>query len=88
MISDEMGTRSRHQSGGPSDEVVGFEQHVSGAIGEGVFQFVDHQPIAIDAQALLNTALDTFRRSFAQEESRRLPMFNEQYAYGFRVPKN
>ena len=35
-----------------------------------------------------NTALDTFRRSFAQEESRRFPMFNEQYAYGFRVPKN
>ncbi len=53
-----------------------------------MFEFVDHQPIAIDAQALLNTALDTFRRSFAQEESRRFPMFNEQYAYGFRVPKN
>ena len=32
MISDEIGTRSRHQSGEPSDEVVGFEQHVGGAI--------------------------------------------------------
>jgi hypothetical protein len=52
MISDEMGARSRHQGGEASDEVDGFEQHVSGAIGEGVFEFVDHQPIAIDAQAL------------------------------------
>ncbi len=32
VISDEMGARSRHQRGEASDEVWGFEQHVSGAI--------------------------------------------------------
>ena len=32
VISDEMGARSRHQGGETSDEVLGFEQHVSGAI--------------------------------------------------------
>ncbi len=41
------------ESDEPSDKFDGFEQHVCGAIGEGVFEFVDHQPIAIDAQALL-----------------------------------
>ncbi len=32
VISDEMGARSRHQCCEASDEVVGFEQHMSGAI--------------------------------------------------------
>jgi hypothetical protein len=34
MISDQMGPRTRHQRGEASDEIVGFEQHVGGAIGE------------------------------------------------------
>ena len=44
VISDEMDAWSRHQGGETSDEVMRFEQHVSGAIGESMFEFVDHQP--------------------------------------------
>ena len=55
VVSDEMGTRSRHQGGEASDEVLGFEQHLGSAIGEGMFQLVDHQSITIDARALLGS---------------------------------
>ena len=46
VIPQRMDPRSGYWGGESSDEVTRFEQHVSGAIGESMFEFVDHQPIA------------------------------------------
>ena len=35
-----------------SNKVIGFKQHMGGAIGEGALELVDDQAVAIDAQAV------------------------------------
>ena len=35
MVSDEMGSATGHECGETSNKVIGFEQHMGGAIGEG-----------------------------------------------------
>jgi hypothetical protein len=44
---------SRNQRRESGDEVLGLEQHVSGAVSERALQLKHHQPITIKAQTLL-----------------------------------
>lgn len=52
MKPDEVSARSWDQGRQPSDEVQRFEQNMGGAIAKGVFEFVDHQAVAVAAEAL------------------------------------
>ena len=49
---DEVTARARHQRGQANDEVQRREHHVGGAIGKRGLELLDHQPVAVAAQAL------------------------------------
>ena len=52
VVSDEMAPRAWNECGQTSDEVERLEQDVSGAVAEGVFELIDDEAIAIDAETL------------------------------------
>ena len=51
VVTHQMPVRSGNERRELGDKVQRLEQHVSRAIRERAFEFVDHEPVTIDAQA-------------------------------------
>ena len=52
MVTGEVHARARHERGEPGEEFLGREDHVGGAVAEGVAECVDDPSCRIDGQAL------------------------------------
>jgi len=53
VVTDEVRSRARYSCRQTRDEVVWFEQYVRRCISKWSLEFIHHQAISIDAQALL-----------------------------------